>query len=438
MSKRKTIIYIECAILSIALIIIATMVIMNYIHKQQKVPINLVAIGNIGNKISVDGNIAYVAGENKILVPYDFSGDFNSCTNAAQSKNLKGCTNPRLPINETDDLPEEVAREIISFYGDIGGFWTSLSANHSSIEIEGVSSGSLHYAGVMTNYFLMGNDGVMELVWGYYLESKDDTNIMGLLVLYDVLEDFEFVDVEDTADTNYSLDSIFEESDIQEEQFYSSYTESSSSNLMNDKAVNCIPYPLPCGKYTLTHIFSPFVGWIKTTDSSGNYSDSWKNDEMIRIREANKKQNLISADRPFEIEESDTTQPTYNEDVIQKHSEFFEDITSNMYIVVTDEWIKSYNIYNELDLYKGYMSKTIYKPDDESYDDMYDKRSKVDSTMGKYQIFDVEAYKLSEDGLAFRTNSTYTFFYYPEVNGIGIFIKDTGNNICYKLLFTLQ
>lgn len=437
MSKRKTILYIECAILSIALIIIAIMV-MNYIHKQQKAPINLVAIGNIGNKISVDGNIAYVAGENKILVPYDFSGDFNSCTNAAQSKYLKGCTNPRLPINETDDLPEEVAREIISFYGDTGGFWTSLRATHSSIETVGVSSGSLHYAGVMTNYFLMGNDGVMEVVWGYSLKSKEDTNIMGLLVLFDVLEDFEFVDVEDTADANYSSDHVFEESDIQKDRFYSSYTESSSSDLTNDKASNCIPYPLPCGKYTLAHIFSPFIGWIKTTDSSGNYSDSWKNDEMLRIREANKKEYLISADRLFEVEESDTTQPTYNEDVIQKYNEFFENITSNMYIVVTDEWIKSYNIYNELDLYKGYMSKTVYKPGDESYDDMYDKRSKVDSSMGKYQVFDVEAHRLSEDGLAYRTNSMYTFFYYPDVDGIAVFIKDTDNNICYKLLFTLQ
>ena len=286
MSKRKAIIYIECAIISIALIVIAIMVIMNYI-KQQKVPINLVAIGNIGNKISVDGNIAYVAGENKILVPYDFSGSFNSCTNAAQSKYLKGCTNPRLPFNETNDLPEEVAREIISFYGDTGGFWTSVKATHST---SGVSSDSLHYAGVMTNYFLKGNDGVMELVWGYSLKSKEDTNIMGLLVLFDVLEDFEFVDVEDTADANYSLDPVFEESDIQKDRFYSSYTESSSSDLTNDKAGNCIPYPLPCGKYTLAHIFSPFIGWIKTTDSSGNYSDSWKNDEMLRIREANKKQ----------------------------------------------------------------------------------------------------------------------------------------------------
>ena len=140
----------------------------------------------------------------------------------------------------------------------------------------------------------------------------------------------------------------------------------------------------------------------------------------------------------FEIEESDTTQPTYNEDVIQKYNEFFENITSNMYIVVTDKWIKSYNIYNELDLYKGYMSKTVYKPGDESYDDMYDKRSKVDSSMGKYQVFDVEAHKLSEDGLAYKTNSMYTFFYYPDVDGIAVFIKDTDNNICYKLLFTLQ
>ena len=141
-------------------------------------------IGSIGNKITVDGTVAYVAGENAILVPYDFSGDFTACSNVAYSKSLKGCENPRLPSNETDDLPEEVSREIISFYGDIGGFWTSLAADHTSIEIVGQEPKSVHYAGVMKNYFSVGNDGVADTVYGYCLDGTDDTTTMGLLVYH--------------------------------------------------------------------------------------------------------------------------------------------------------------------------------------------------------------------------------------------------------------
>lgn len=162
-------------------------------------------MGAIGDKIIVDGTVAYVAGENKILVPYDFRGDFSTCNSTAYGKNLKGCENPRLPTDETDDLPEEVAREIVSFYGDIGGFWTSIEADHTNIEIVGTEAESLHYAGIMGNYFSLGRDGVAHAVWGYCLDATNDTTTMGLLVLYDVIVDeFEFTDVEDTADPNYS------------------------------------------------------------------------------------------------------------------------------------------------------------------------------------------------------------------------------------------
>lgn len=164
---------------------------------------NIIDMGAIGNKITVDGTVAYVAGENKILVPYDFNGDFNTCNSAASGKHLNGCENPRLPADETDALPEEVAREIISFYGNIGGFWTSVKAAHATIEIVGQEPKSLHFAGVMKNYFSVGRDGVANPVWGYCLNATDDTTTMGLLVLYDVADGFEFVDVEDSADPNY-------------------------------------------------------------------------------------------------------------------------------------------------------------------------------------------------------------------------------------------
>lgn len=171
-------------------------------------------MGAIGNKITVDGTVAYVARENEILVPYDFYGDFNICDREASGKSLKGCENPRLPTDETNDLPEEVVREIISFYGEAGGFWTSVEVDHANIEIAGVESESLHYAGIMDNYFSVGNDGVADAVWGYCLDATSDTTTMGLLVLYNVIVDeFEFTDVEDTADPNYSTEPIFESAD---------------------------------------------------------------------------------------------------------------------------------------------------------------------------------------------------------------------------------
>lgn len=182
-----------------------------------------VDMGAVGNKITVDGTVAYVAGENKILVPYDFRGDFSTCNSEAYGKNLKGCENPRLPTDETNDLPEEVTREIISLYGETGGFWTSVEADHANIEIAGVESESLHYAGIMDNYFSVGDDGVADAVWGYCLDATSDTTTMGLLVLYDVIVDeFEFTDVEDTANPNYSTEPVFDSSaestsEIQEE-----------------------------------------------------------------------------------------------------------------------------------------------------------------------------------------------------------------------------
>lgn len=154
--------------------------------KEESVNLN---IGVIGNKIIVDGRVAYVAGENKILVPYGFCGNFSECSSVVYGVSLKGCENPRLPADETDDLPEETAREIISFYGDIGGFWTSIEADHATIEIVGNEPESLHYAGIMDNYFSVGSDGVADAAWGYCLDATNDTTPMGLLVLYDVIVD---------------------------------------------------------------------------------------------------------------------------------------------------------------------------------------------------------------------------------------------------------
>ncbi len=163
-----------------------------------------VDMGLIGNKISVDGTVAYVAGNNKILVPYIFCGDYNECQSEVYTKSLKGCENPQLPTDETEALPEEVAREIIAFYGDTGGFWTSLEATHANIEISGYEPESMHYAGIMDNYFSVDEDNVATTVYGYCLSATEDSTIMGLLVLYDVTNEFEFTDIEDTADPNYS------------------------------------------------------------------------------------------------------------------------------------------------------------------------------------------------------------------------------------------
>lgn len=184
---------------------------------------DIVDMGTIGNKITIDGTVAYVAEENKVLVPYDFYGDFNECRDAAYSKSLKGCENPQLPADETEDLPEEVAREIISFYGDIGGFWTSIEAAHANMEFADAEPESLHYAGIIDSYFSTGNDDVATLVWGYCLSSTNDETTMGLLVLYDVIADeFEFTDVEDTADPNYSTEPL---------DLYESVIETNDDNL---------------------------------------------------------------------------------------------------------------------------------------------------------------------------------------------------------------
>ncbi len=193
----------------VCLLAIALKVIKDYTNNENTgtTEITNIDMGAIGNKITIEGTVAYVAGTNKILVPYDFSGNFNECNSAAYSKSLKGCKNPRLPSDETDDLPEEVAREIISFYGEVGGFWTSVKADHATIEIVGQEPASVHYAGVMENYMSMGNNNVVDFKWGYQLKGTDDTTTMGLLVLYDVIADeFEFTDVEDTADPNYSTE----------------------------------------------------------------------------------------------------------------------------------------------------------------------------------------------------------------------------------------
>ena len=395
-------------------------------------------IGSIGNKITVDGTVAYVAGENAILVPYDFSGDFTACSNVAYSKSLKGCENPRLPSNETDDLPEEVSREIISFYGDIGGCWTSLAADHTSIEIVGQEPKSVHYAGVMKNYFSVGNDGVADTVYGYCLDGTDDTTTMGLLVLYDITDEFDFIDVEDTADSNYSTKPIYENDNPQQNNTNSSYNKSPSANTniqssnnsfsinessqQTSEANSHVMPSLPKGEYKLTHIFSPFVGWIKIVDSIGNYNDSWKEEEVARIRK--------SWDGWQDKE-------TIENDVL-KHRKALERIGSNMHINVTDKWMRCYNIYNDLDLCKASIDDCrVYDTNSELYGHSYDSyNNKVDSSMGIWQPLDAEIYELKQDGLAYDTFWGYDFMYYPNVNGIGINVA--GCNYNYEMLFTLE
>lgn len=394
---------------------------------------NTIDMGAIGNKIIVDGTVAYVAGENKILVPYDFRGDFSTCNSTAYGKNLKGCDNPRLPTDETDDLPEEVAREIISFYGDIGGFWTSIEAAHTNIEVVGAEAESLHYAGIMDNYFSLGRDGVADAVWGYCLDATNDTTTMGLLVLYDVIiDEFEFTDVEDTADPNYStepiFDSVYEENSPQQEQISSSHIETSSvnsndqstydsspaneSNTASNDVDNNIGVSLPIGKYTLSHIFSPFVGWIKIVDSNGHYSDGWKDEEINRIKKS-------LEDWPEDIQECSKT---------------LERINPNMYIDVSEKWMRCYNIYDDLTLCKGIINDTrVYETDDELYGHWFaGNYSMVDSTMGKYYPLNAEIYENGEDGLAYFTYWGYNYLYFPDVKGIEISIDR------YDMLFTLQ
>lgn len=184
----------------------------------------IVDMGNIGNKILIPDGIevvAYVAGENKVLVPTSYFGSFEECVDAVPTHIYPGCENPRLPSGETNDLPEEVVREIISDmkapYEDsvmfsFDGFWTDLEAKHSTMEIVGMESMSNHYAGVLGNFFRAGADGVAEPEYGYFLKAYSDSTRMGLLVLLDVIPDkFEFEDIEDTADPNYDTEPRYDD-----------------------------------------------------------------------------------------------------------------------------------------------------------------------------------------------------------------------------------
>lgn len=579
--SKKIILSLICSVTLISIIaILSITIILTNNDKSGKT--NTIDMGAIGNKINVDGMVAYVAGENKILVPYGFCGNFSECSSVVYGESLKGCENPRLPADETDDLPEEAAREIISFYGDIGGFWTSIEADHARIEIIGAEPKSLHYAGIMDNYFSVGSDGVADAAWGYCLDATNDTTPMGLLVLYDVIVDkFEFtdfvsysqtpisinqnffsdlglpyseinkkygevtrsgfldgggyyifenghglyffkdkngnsaffdenetseylkpqipdnnaecfliqanitdffdnfkgckpiVDVEQELgisiecyenevdggytcsfnykgysihiDLGYSQTTVFEYNSVakirydKDSQSTSSNNQLSSSsstnsnvessddsiltdqsNTVSNGSSNNTKISLPIGKYTLSHVFSPFIGWIKIVDSNGNYSDKWKAEELNRIK-------ISWESWPEEIVEND----------IQKCSKAFERIQPNMYIDVSEKWMECYNIYNDFDLCKGIIDEMrVYETDDESYSHWISGYSSVDSSMGKWHPLDAEIYEIQEDGLAYLTYWGYNFSYYPDVKGIGVPIDNCDYN--YKMLFTLQ
>ena len=395
-------------ILLAAVIIIAAFLITGHLSANKNEEIKTVDMGAVGNKITVDGTTAYVAGENKILVAYDFYGNFSECQSAAYGKSLKGCENPQLPTDETNDLPEEVVREIISFYGDIGGFWTSVEADHANMEFADTEPESLHYAGVMDSYFSVGDDDAAALVWGYCLKAYNDETTMGLLVLYDVIaDDFEFTDVEDTADPNYSTvpselyESVYEESDPYQDEAVSSYDDSYSEDKFNDNDSSS-DIPLEAGKYTISHIFSPFSGWVKVSDSNGNYSDAWKSEEINNIKSF-----------------YEDSSPEFIEEEINAFEETFEAIQSNMYFDISDKWMKCYNIYNDFDLCKVIIDETT----------VYD--NETDTSMGKHYTLQAEMYEVDEDGLPYYTYWGYDFLYYPDVNGIGVNMDN------YKILFTL-
>ena len=378
-----------------------------------------VDMGLIGNKISVDGTAAYVAGNNKILVPYDFCGDYNECQSEVYTKSLKGCENPQLPADETEALPEEVAREIIAFYGDTGGFWTSLEAAHANIEISGYEPESMHYAGIMDNYFSVDEDNVATTVYGYCLSATEDSANMGLLVLDNVTNEFEFTDIEDTADPNYSTEPTFyddvlvstnennESDDVVSDDFTSEYEANDDYNNM---------FSLPIGKYTLSYVFSPFSGWIKVTDSNGNYDENWKSEELKKATDY------------WEAEDKD---PIIETD-IQELEEEFNKISPNKYIDVSDKWMKCYNIYGDFDLCKAIADDdSVYETSDTGYGHWI-KLGDTDVSMGSFQTFSAEVYEILDDESAYDTYWAYSLSYYPDINGIGVYVDKC------EMLFTIQ
>ena len=375
-----------------------------------------VDMGLVGNKISVDGTAAYVAGNNKILVPYDFYGDYNECQNEVYYKSLVGCENPRLPSDETDALPEEVAREIISFYGEAGGFWTSLDAAHANIEIYGYEPESMHYAGIMDNYFSVDEDNVATTVYGYCLSATEDSTIMGLLVLYDVTNEFEFTDIEDTADPEYSTDPTFyDDVLVSADETGESYDAADNYSSEYEEEYNNT-LSLPTGKYTLSYVFNPFSGWVNVTDSDGNYNDNWKNEELNKLTDYWK-----------ENGEDPLTQSN-----IQDIENEFNEILPNMYIDVSEKWMEWYNIYGDYNLCKAVIyDDTVYETSGSGYGHWTEFEEK-DISMGNYQTVSADVYEIIDDETAYDTSWGYSFSYYPDINGIGIYLDKC------EMMFTLQ
>ncbi|MDE6384940.1 MAG: zinc ribbon domain-containing protein [Eubacterium sp.] len=398
---------IVCIVISAIICVFTQGGLLDYINNGTKNDdIKTFDMGVVGNKITVDGTVAYVAGEYKILVPYDFYGTFSECESTASSKSLKGCVGPRLSSGETDALPEEVAREIIAFYGDAGGFWTA----QAFIGVDGC-----HYAGQLGGIFKVDSDGVAHSEWGYCLDGADDETTMGLLVLYDIIvDDFEFIDVEDTADPNYSTafpyDLVMASDESDEEDVADEY-EFTDDNDIDNETSSC----LPLGKYTLSHVFSHYSGWVKVVDSNGQYNDDWKSEEINRLK------SILSG-----------VDPEYADLEIDALEETLEPIQLNMYIDVSDEWMKCYNIHSDFDLCKPVMDEAkLYEVSVALYGHRINY-SEVDDSMGNFYSFKGEVYKTDEDELTYSVGYGHNFYYYPDVNGIGV---DSGN---YELLFTLQ
>ena len=161
---------------------------------------------------------AYVAGENKILLPTGVLGGYDLCCEYVDFHQLKGCENPRMPTTEAEDLPEALAQRLVRFFqvGDLEpyGFWTSLKAEHATIEIVGKEPKSCHYAGVIGNYFRAGPDGVATGYNGYFLKPVEDDTCLGLLVVYDVTDEFELKDKDDLPDVDFN--DLIDESEFKE------------------------------------------------------------------------------------------------------------------------------------------------------------------------------------------------------------------------------
>ena len=94
--------------------------------------------------------------------------------------------------------------------------------------------------------------------------------------------------------------------------------------------------------------------------------------------------------------------------------------------------MKCYNIYGDFDLCKAIADDdSVYETSDTGYGHWI-KLGDTDVSMGSFQTFSAEVYEILDDESAYDTYWAYSLSYYPDINGIGVYVDKC------EMLFTIQ